>query len=117
MYLHSYSTVCFLHCQAHRILIRHLEISMLNTSSRTPVKEANRLLVTLSPFASLRVNSAKGLDRWVQRCFAALSMTGVGKTITSPLLTHKIATTLCRLYLSFALSVPEFCASGLLVFF
>jgi pimeloyl-ACP methyl ester carboxylesterase len=31
--------------------------------------------VTLSPFASLRVNSAKGLARWAQRCFAALSMT------------------------------------------
>src|SRR5260370_8481929 len=32
-------------------------------------------VVTLSPFASLRVNSAKGLSRWAKRCFAALSMT------------------------------------------
>ena len=31
--------------------------------------------VTLSPFASLRVNSAKGLARWVKRSFAALRMT------------------------------------------
>jgi hypothetical protein len=31
--------------------------------------------VTLSPFAALRVNSAKGLSRWAARCFAALSMT------------------------------------------
>ncbi len=45
-------------------------------------------LVTLSPFASLRVNSAKGLSRWAQRCFAALSMTLpalVGKTHNRPL--------------------------------
>jgi hypothetical protein len=28
--------------------------------------------VTLSPCASLRVNSAKGLARWAKRCFAAL---------------------------------------------
>src|SRR5713101_4345104 len=27
--------------------------------------------VILSPFASLRVNSAKGLSRWASRCFAA----------------------------------------------
>src|SRR5260370_32958565 len=33
------------------------------------------LPVTLSPCASLRVNSAKGLARWMQRSFAALRMT------------------------------------------
>ncbi len=32
-------------------------------------------LVTLSTCAPLSVNSAKGLSRWAQRCFAALSMT------------------------------------------
>ncbi len=34
------------------------------------------LLVTLSTFATLSVNSAKGLSRRASRCFAALSMTG-----------------------------------------
>ncbi len=33
--------------------------------------------VTLSTFATLSVNSAKGLARWAARCFAALSMTGL----------------------------------------
>ncbi len=36
------------------------------------------LIVTLSPFASLRVHSAKGLARRAHRCFAALSMTRQG---------------------------------------
>jgi len=31
--------------------------------------------VTLSPFAPLSVNSAKGLARWAKRSFAALRMT------------------------------------------
>src|SRR5437867_1096908 len=35
----------------------------------------NGWVVTLSPFAALRVNSAKGQSRSAQRCFAALSMT------------------------------------------
>src|SRR6266851_5832304 len=43
--------------------------------------------VTLSPFASLRGNSAKGLSRAAARCFAALSMTGldlaVGEELSS----------------------------------
>src|SRR5260370_38343143 len=40
---------------------------MVNNSSRTVVKAASGLLVTLS--------AAKGLARWAHRCFAALSMT------------------------------------------
>ncbi len=35
-------------------------------------------IVTLSPFVAFRVNSAKGLARGAQRCFAALSMTKLG---------------------------------------
>src|SRR5260370_31442661 len=38
-------------------------------------EEDREYFVTLSPFASLRVNSPKGLSRWAERCFAALSMT------------------------------------------
>src|SRR5260370_33900581 len=38
-------------------------------------KQDREYFVTLSPFASLRVNSPKGLSRWAERCFAALSMT------------------------------------------
>ncbi len=45
--------------------------------------------VTLSTFAPLSVNSAKGLARWAQRCFAALilrcaqdDMTGCGWEIS-----------------------------------
>jgi hypothetical protein len=33
-------------------------------------------VVTLSPSLRSRVNSAKGLALWAQRCFAALRMTG-----------------------------------------
>ncbi len=52
---------------------------MVNNSSRTTVKAANRLLVTLS--------AAKGLARWAYRCFAALSMTARAavKAANSPL--------------------------------
>jgi hypothetical protein len=46
-------------------------------SKNTTDDEIGPNTVTLSPFASLRVNSAKGLSRWAQRCFAALSMTGL----------------------------------------
>src|SRR5258708_28895011 len=38
-------------------------------------KQDREYFVTLSRFASLRVNSPKGLSRWAERCFAALSMT------------------------------------------
>ncbi len=54
---------------------------MLNSSSRTAVKATNRLLVTfrcaqaLSAAPDVILSEAKDLARWVQRCFAALSMT------------------------------------------
>jgi len=38
-------------------------------------KQDREWSVTPEPFAALRGNSAKGLSRWAQRCFAALSMT------------------------------------------
>jgi len=38
-------------------------------------KQDRECRVTLSPSLALRVNSAKGLARWAQRCFASLSMT------------------------------------------
>jgi len=37
--------------------------------------------ITLSTFAPLSVNSAKGLSRWAKRCFAPLSMTGLDLAI------------------------------------
>src|SRR5205823_2875258 len=40
-------------------------------------------VVTLSTFVPLSVNSAKGLKRWVWRCFAALSMTARGFVMLS----------------------------------
>src|SRR5258708_31149618 len=40
--------------------------------------------VTLSPFASLRGNSAKGLSRAAARCFASLSMTGLDLAVPAP---------------------------------
>ncbi len=40
-----------------------------------PARYLESMPVTLSPFASLRVNSAKGLARRTQRSFAALRMT------------------------------------------
>ncbi len=45
--------------------------------------------VILSPFASLRVNSAKGLARWAARSFAALRMTGLVLSGIAPL--HDVA--------------------------
>src|SRR6266851_1793690 len=41
--------------------------------------------VTLSPCASLRGNSAKGLSRSAARCFAALSMTGLDLAVAAEL--------------------------------
>jgi len=42
---------------------------------RRPGCHPERLAVILSPFAALRVNSAKDLARWTQRSCAALRMT------------------------------------------
>jgi hypothetical protein len=42
---------------------------------RTPVILSPFAEFPLSPFASLRGNSAKGLARWTHRSFAALRMT------------------------------------------
>ncbi len=47
-----------------------------NTSIMLFTNQDREWFVTLSTCASLSVNSAKGLARWAQRCFAALSMTG-----------------------------------------
>src|SRR5260221_9403486 len=38
-------------------------------------KQDRSYVVTLSPSFRSRVNSAKGLSRWADRCFASLSMT------------------------------------------
>src|SRR5229473_2428889 len=38
-------------------------------------KQDRECIVTLSPSLRSRVNSAKGLSRWAERCFASLSMT------------------------------------------
>jgi hypothetical protein len=40
-------------------------------SQNNPDCESSPCIVTLSTFASLSVNSAKGLSRWAPRCFAA----------------------------------------------
>ncbi len=50
--------------------------------------------VTLSPFAALRVNSAKGLSRSATRCFAALSMTGLALSMTGLSLEQELSSSL-----------------------
>ena len=62
-------------------------------------------VVTLSPSLRSRVNSAKGLSRWAERCFAALSMTG-------PTLDMKIQNTILSLLLAFILTACSFDGIG-----
>ncbi len=52
------------------------------------IRENHKALpVTLSTFVSLSVNSAKGLSRWAERCFAALSMTRLSLLLFPPIVT------------------------------
>jgi len=73
-------------------LIRELDLPLnLQGNRRNRIMKFNdqdrQCFVTLSPFASLRVNSAKGLARWAQRCFAEFTLSAANVlSMTGPIL-------------------------------
>src|SRR6266851_8892308 len=76
MYGHAYKISQQSHKSAPTADRSNLSMCIIaHTADDDFTNQDRECVVTLSPFASLRVNSAKGLSRWAKRCFAALSMT------------------------------------------
>ena len=70
------------------------EVVLLRQGSivkKSPCQFEQSHRVTLSPFASLRVNSAKGLSRAAARSFAALRMTGLDPAVDEELSSANLA--------------------------
>src|SRR6266851_3332331 len=67
-------------------------------------------VVTLSPSLRSRVNSAKGLSRWAERCFpfATLRASAHSLSMTGPTLNMKIQNNILSLLLAFILTACSF---------